>query len=70
MKDTAAIITALVMIASGVALCFWGFLTDPQGEIHDTVLWYLAQALIYAGSIFGVKIYIDGKMRGGNNGTT
>lgn len=70
MKDTAAIITALVMIASGVALCIWGFCEDPRGEIHDTVLWYLAQALIYAGSIFGVKIYIDGKMRGGNNGTT
>ncbi len=66
-KETAAIISALMMLVSGIALSVVGFATSPTGEIHDSVLWYLAQALIYAGSIFGVKIYIDGKFKGGNH---
>ena len=30
----------------------------PEGEIDGTVLMLFAQILVYAGSIFGVKIYI------------
>lgn len=66
-KEAASIISALMMLVSGIALSVVSFVTSPIGEIHDSVLWYLAQALIYAGSIFGVKIYIDGKFKGGNH---
>ena len=33
----------------------------PVGEISDSVLWLFAQCLIYAGSIFGVGIYIQSR---------
>ena len=46
----------------GVALNIAGFIVPPTGEISDSVLWVLAQALIYAGGVFGVKSYIDGKV--------
>ena len=38
------------MLVMGVTLCFCAFWTAPVGEIHDSVLWYFAQCLIYAGS--------------------
>ena len=55
----AQIISALVLLTSGVILSFIGFFTEPVGEISDSVLWYFAQTLIYAGSVFGLKAYVD-----------
>lgn len=53
--------SALVMIGSGMLLTFLCFFLN-QYEISDSVLWYVAQALVYAGSIFGVGMYIRTKM--------
>ena len=50
---------AVFLLASGVVMAFLSFLTSEQGEISDSVLWYFAQCLIYAGSVFGLKSYID-----------
>lgn len=52
-------LTAVFLLASGVVMAFLSFLTSEQGEISDSVLWYFAQCLIYAGSVFGLKSYID-----------
>ena len=53
--------SALAMLLTGVALSVAGFLVPPVGEISDSVLWFFAQCLIYAGSIFGVSIYVQSK---------
>ena len=50
---------AIMMLLSGIALAVAGFVVDPVGDISDSVLWYVSQALIYAGSVFGVTVYID-----------
>ncbi len=63
-KETRADIqvwTAVFMLFAGVALSVAGFIVPPVGIIHESVLWFFAQCLIYAGSIFGVSIYISGK---------
>ena len=52
-------LTAVFLLMSGVVMAFLSFLTSEQGEISDSVLWYFAQCLIYAGSVFGLKSYID-----------
>lgn len=54
--------SALVLLLSGVTLSFIGFFTSPVGEISDSVLWYFAQTLIYAGSAFGLKAYVDHRL--------
>ena len=46
------------MLMAGVGLATAGFIVPPTGEISDSVLLFFAQCLIYAGSIFGVSIYI------------
>lgn len=57
-------IGAMMMLVSGIVLSVAGFVVDPVGEISDSVLWYVAQALIYAGSVFGVTVYIDRQLVG------
>ena len=52
--------TATLMIVSGVVLTFISFFL--KGDVTDGVLWYMAQALTYAGAIFGVSIYFKPKL--------
>lgn len=48
------------MLASGIALAFFCFFLNEH-DLTDGVLWYVAQTIVYAGSIFGVSIYIKSK---------
>ena len=66
MRKNINMIFALLLITSGAVMSFLGFYTSPVGEVSDSVLWYFAQTLIYAGSVFGMKEYVDymiGKIR-------
>ena len=49
------------MIVSGVTLAFLSFFMNGY-DIADGVLWYIAQALTYAGAIFGVSVYFRTKL--------
>lgn len=53
--------TAVAMLFAGAGLSIAGFIVPPTGEISDSVLWFFAQCLIYAGSIFGIGIYVKGR---------
>lgn len=61
-KEDVQICTAVGMLIAGVGLSIAGFLTPPAGQIHDSVLWFFAQCLIYAGSIFGVAVYFNTRL--------
>ena len=52
--------TAVAMVLSGIILAFLSFFL--RGDITDGVLWYVSQALIYAGGIFGVSIYFKTRL--------
>ena len=51
--------SAIVMLLLGAALSIAGFVTAPAGQIHESVLWLFAQCLIYAGSVFGISVYMS-----------
>ena len=51
---------AYVMLTSGIVLAFLCFFLHGY-DITDGVLWYVAKTIVYAGSIFGVSIYIKSK---------
>lgn len=59
-KDNIAVISAIVMLCFGITLTTIGFFVAPMGEVHDSILWILGQALLYAGAIFGVAYYTKG----------
>ena len=49
------------MVVSGIVLAFQSFFCN-DGDISEGVLWYVAQALTYAGGIFGVSVYFRTKL--------
>lgn len=55
--------TAAAMLLVGVALAIAGFIVSPLGEISDSVLYFTAQCFIYAGSVFGVSVYVTDKFK-------
>ena len=61
-KESLQVWTAVVMLAVGTLLVIAGFIVPPTGEVHDSVLWFVGECLIYAGSIFGISIYVSGKI--------
>ena len=58
-KETVSTVMAVTLVASGVTLSFLSFFLSNEGVIDGSVLWYFAQTLLYAGSVFGLKDYID-----------
>lgn len=53
--------SAIVVLISGILLAYVSYFTSQMRDVTDNVLWYFAQTLMYAGSIFGVAIAIDAK---------
>ena len=51
------------MLLFGVILTTAGFIIDPAGQVHDSVLYVLGQCLIFAGSVMGVSAYTTGRLR-------
>ena len=60
-KSKFAIGTAIVAFVIGFGLTIAGFYTPPKGEVHDSVLWILGQALIYTASVLGIGMYFNSK---------
>lgn len=59
-KDWIQYGSAIAMILSGIILTFISYFQN--GDVAEGVLWYMAQALTYAGAIFGVSIYFKTKL--------
>ena len=51
-------VSAALMLVFGAAMAATSLFMPPEGEIDGSVLMLFAQVLVYAGSVFGVKIYI------------
>lgn len=60
-KEEVQIYTAVGMLMSGVGLSVAGFVVEPTGQIHESVLWFFAQCLMYAGGILGIGVYVTTK---------
>lgn len=63
-KDGIMIATACIMLASGVTMSFLSFALSITHEVHDSVLWYFAQTIVYASSVFGIGAYVNYKIKG------
>ena len=61
-KTKFAIGTAAVAFLAGWGLTIAGFIIPPKGEVHDSVLWILGQALVYTASVLGVGMYLNSEL--------
>lgn len=53
--------SAVVVLIFAIVLVYISYFTSKTQDVTDNVLWYFAQSLMYAGSIFGVAIAINAK---------
>ena len=51
--------SAIAMLMVGTLLVMLGFWCPPRGAIHESVLCFFGQCLVYAGSVLGVASYIS-----------
>lgn len=61
-KQKFAIVTAVVAFVAGWGLTIAGFIIPPQGDVADSVLWILGQALVYTASVLGIGMYFKNQM--------
>lgn len=61
-KQKFAICTAVVAFVAGWGLTIAGFVLPPQGEVSDSVLWILGQALVYTASVLGIGMYFNNEL--------
>lgn len=61
-KQKFAIVTAVIAFVAGWGLTIAGFILPPRGEVADSVLWVLGQALVYTASVLGIGMYFNNQM--------
>lgn len=57
-KDKIAYSTCIASFVLGWIITYIGFIVSPLGEVSDSVLWILGQALIYCASVLGISMYV------------
>lgn len=62
-KEIVTLSSAVFAILVGFGLTVAGFIVPPLGIISDSVLWVLGQALVYAGSIFGISTHYSSEVK-------
>ncbi|MGN0068286.1 MAG: hypothetical protein ACI350_00920 [Prevotella sp.] len=62
-KQNVQTLTALIVLATGMALSAISFFMPPEGVIEASVLNYFAQTLMFAGAVFGLKSYVDKELK-------
>lgn len=62
-KNKVAVITAVAAFVIGWGLTIAGFWVPPIGEVADSILWILGQALIYSASVLGIGMYVGGEVK-------
>lgn len=62
-KEGIMIVSALVMLLSGIVLSFLSFFLSKIYKVDESVLWYFAQTIVYASSVFGIGSYVNYKLK-------
>lgn len=57
MKQYLQIGCATAVVICGMVLIFAGFYTEPEGEIHNSVLVAYGESLTFAGSLLGIDYH-------------
>ena len=60
-KDWLQYGSAIGVLASGVAMALLSFFFNAH-EISESVLWYIAQTFLYAGSAMGISTYVHNEL--------
>ena len=56
-RENILMVSACITLCAAIGFAIAGFIVPPVGEIHDSVLWTIAQFLLYTGSALGIATY-------------
>lgn len=56
-------LSAFLMLISGIGLNVASFCLPPLGTLSDSTMTFMGEALIYAASVFGMKAYVEQRLR-------
>ena len=62
-KTTMAVYTGWITFSLGWFLTVVNFFLPPMGEVADSTLWILGQALLYVGAVIGISTYARHEIR-------
>lgn len=58
MKDYVKNIIAVVAVFAAIAIAFVALFIPPSGIIDTSVLWYIAQSLLFSAGIIGINFKV------------
>lgn len=58
MNDNVKIFIAIISVVAAIVIAFCALYIPPVGIIDSSVLWFIAQALLFAASIIGIDFKI------------
>lgn len=58
MSDNAKTFIAIFCVSAAIIIAFTALFIPPVGVIDSTVLWFIAQALLFSASIIGIDFKI------------
>ena len=62
-KEVVHYTSAVLILVFGCLLCLLGFYEEPRGSVDDSVLFILGQCLLFAGSTFGLSLYVNHQIK-------
>ena len=54
---------AILILLFGCTLCILVFYEEPTGSVDDSILFILGQCLLFAGSTFGLSLYVNQQIK-------
>ena len=62
-KEVVHYVCAITILLFGCTLCILGFYQEPKGSVDDSILFILGQCLLFAGSTFGLSLYVNQQIK-------
>ena len=62
-KEVVHYACAIIILAFGCTLCILGFYQEPKGSVDYSILFILGQCLLFAGSTFGLSLYVNQQIK-------
>lgn len=59
LKEMLGYIYSAFALVVGFGLTIAGFIVEPLGVVHESVLWILGQCLIFSGAVVGISMHTN-----------
>lgn len=62
LKEGISYTMAVVLFVFGIVMSIWGFVTPPEGELSNSVLFLVGQSLLFIAAILGISYSYEEKL--------